>query len=206
VVPLEHADAAALVPVLQPLVSKDGVLTAHPATNRLVVVDAAGNVERLAALARELDRPGASENAETFALRNAPADDLAKRLRETLVSDPNPATPRVVAEPRPNSLVFSGAPDQIARARAIARRLDVAPLPDSSTVHVYRLKNADAGSLVRVLAQLVGLPLPPEPERRPQGSSFMRQSERREEAGYGYGYDGASGAAPERPPRPEPAS
>ncbi len=204
VVPLEHADATALVPVLQPLVSKDGVLTAHPATNRLVVVDAAGNVERLAALARELDRPGTAEGAETLALRNAPADDLAKRLRETLVAEPGVASLRVVAEPRTNSLVFSGAPDQIARARAIARRLDVAPLPGSSTVHVYRLKNADAGSLVRVLAQLVGLPIPPEPERRPQGSSFMRHSERRDEAGYGY--DGASGAPPEPPSRPEPAS
>jgi general secretion pathway protein D len=204
VVPLEHADAAALVPVLQPLVSKDGILTAHPATNRLVVVDAAGNVERLAALARELDRPGTAEGAETLTLRNAPADELAKRLRETLVAEPGTASLRVVAEPRTNSLVFSGGPDQIARARAIARRLDVASLPGSSTVHVYRLKNADAGSLVRVLAQLVGLPLPPEPERRPQGSSFMRRSEQHDEAGYGY--DGASGTAPEPPARPEPAS
>jgi general secretion pathway protein D len=71
-------------------------------------------------------------------------------------------------------------------------------------VHVYHLKNADSGSLVRVLAQLVGLPIPPEPERRPQGSSFMRRSERRDEAGYGY--DGASGTPAEPPPRPEPAS
>jgi general secretion pathway protein D len=201
-VALEHADASALIPELQPLVSKDGVLTAHAPTNRLVVVDAAGNVERLAALARELDRPGASEGAETLALRNAPADELAKRLRETLVGEPGATSLRVVAEPRTNSLVFSGAPDQIGRARAIARRLDVAALPGNSTVHVYRLKNADAGSLVRVLAQLVGLPLPPEPERRPQGSSFMRRRERRDESGY----DGGGGTPAEPPARPEPAS
>src|SRR5262249_14847175 len=38
--PLPHADAGTLMPVLQPLVSKDGLLTAYPATNSLVIVDA----------------------------------------------------------------------------------------------------------------------------------------------------------------------
>src|SRR6185295_16265852 len=121
------------------------------------------------------DQPGTAEGADTLVLRNAPADEIAKRLRETLAADPGAASLRVVAEPRTNSLVLSGAPDELARARTIARRLDVAPPPGSSTIHVYRLKNADAGSLVRVLAQLVGLPIPPEPDRRPQGSSFMRR-------------------------------
>jgi general secretion pathway protein D len=205
VVPLSHADAATLVPVLQPLVSKDGVLTAHPSTNRLVVVDIAGNVERLAALARELDQPGTAEGADTLVLRNAAADEIAKRLRETVAGDPATATLRVVAEPRTNTLVLSGAPDQIARARTIARRLDVAALPGSSTVHVFRLKNADAASLVRVLAQLVGSPLPPEPDRRPQGSSFMRRRDRRDAAPYGY--DGGAGAPPDTETvRAEPAS
>jgi len=205
VVPLAHADAAELIPVLQPLVSKDGVLTAHPATNRLVIVDTAGNVDRLSGLAHELDQPGAAESAETLRLENAPAEEIAKRLRDTLAGEPGVTSLRVVAEPRTNSLVLSGVPDQMARARAIAHRLDVAPLPGSSTIHVYRLKNADAESLVRVLAQLVGSPLPPEPERRPQGSSFMRRGER--QAFAAAGYDGGAGVAPEPPSvRAEPAS
>jgi general secretion pathway protein D len=205
VVSLAHADAADLVPVLQPLVSKDGVLTAHPSTNRLVIVDTAGNVDRLSGLAHELDRPGTAEGAETLALRNAPAEEIAKRLRDSLAADPDTATLRVVAEPRTNSLVIAGVPDQIARARAVAQRLDVTPLPGSATIHVYRLKNADAGSLVRVLAQLVGAPLPPEPERRPQGSSFMRRGER--QRGADVGYDGGAGLPPEAPSvRAEPAS
>ena len=197
VVPLEHAEAAALVPVLQPLVSKDGVLTAHTATNRLVVVDTAGNVDRLAGLAHELDRPGAGDGAETVALRYAPADDIAKRLRDALAAEGDGGAFKVVAEPRTNSLVIAGSPDRIARARAIAHRLDAEPLPGASTVHVFRLRNADAPSLVRVLAQLLGLPPPPEPERRPTGSSFMRASERRFEPPVGY--DGGGGVPPVEP-------
>jgi general secretion pathway protein D len=204
VVPLLHAEAAALVPVLQPLVSKDGVLTAHPATNRLIVVDAAGNVDRLAALARELDQPGLAEGADTVSLRNAPADEIAKRLRDALGAEPGAAGLKIVAEPRTNSLVLSGAPDEMARARVLAHRLDTEPLPGSSTVHVFRLRNADSESLVRVLSQLLGLPLPPEPERRPQGSSFSRRSARAMEPALGY--DGGAGAPPEPPPHVEPAS
>jgi general secretion pathway protein D len=204
IVPLAHADAAALVPVLQPLVSKDGVLTAHPATNRLVVVDTAGNVERLTMLARELDQEGSADASDTLPLRYAPAEEIAKRLRDALASDPGgPAPMKIVAEPRTNSLVLSGAPDQIARARTIARRLDVEPLPAASTVHVYHLKNADSASLVRVLAQLLGLPVPPEPERRPQGSSFSRRNDRQTMPPLGY--DGESGEPPTQI-RAEPAT
>src|SRR5437773_802979 len=50
ILPLGHAEASGLVPVLQPLASKDGLLTAYPPTNSLVVVDAGADVDRLDAL------------------------------------------------------------------------------------------------------------------------------------------------------------
>jgi general secretion pathway protein D len=207
VIALAHADATALVPVLQPLVSKDGVLTAHPATNRLVVVDAAANVERLAALAGELDRPERAAAAETLGLRFASAEELAKRLREALAAEPGgPGGLKIAPEPRTNSLVLSGPPDAVERARTIARRLDAPLPPGGSAVHVYRLRNADAGSLVRVLAQLLGLPPPPEPPARPEGSSLERRAGRR--ATPPLGYDGAAGEPPPAEPEAhaEPAS
>jgi general secretion pathway protein D len=70
-------------------------------------------------------------------------------------------------------------------------------------VNVYRLKYADAESLLRVLSRLLGLPVGMPPPARPHGSALMRQSARREAAGLGY--DGGLG---EEPPTaaPEPAS
>src|SRR5205085_5206495 len=137
ILPLHHADAAGLVPVLQPLVSKDGLLTAHPATNSLVVVDAGGNVERIAALLADLDRPSSGRATEVVPLRFAPADDVARRLRDANGGEGGAA--RVAADGRTNALVVTGTPDEIRRARAVATQLDQ-PLPPGTThVNVYHL-------------------------------------------------------------------
>ena len=72
ILPLGHAEATALVPVLQPLVSKDGLLAPYPPRNSLIVVDAAANVERITALLRDLDAPSAG-TLETIPLRFASA-------------------------------------------------------------------------------------------------------------------------------------
>jgi general secretion pathway protein D len=206
ILPLRHADAAAAVPVVQPLVSKDGVLTAYPPTNRLVVVDAASNVERIAAVVRDLDVPTVGDRAtESVALRFAPADDLAARLRQALAAEaPDAAGLRVVPETRTNSLLLAGSPTDVARARALAARLDVA-MPGASSLHVYRLRFAEAESLVRVLSQLLGLPPPPPAPPRERGSLIMRSSMRDEATIPPYGYDGGMGepaVAPAPPPEP----
>src|SRR3989442_867711 len=49
ILPLGHAEASGLVPVLQPLVSKDGPLTAYPPPNTLAVADPGANADRPAA-------------------------------------------------------------------------------------------------------------------------------------------------------------
>jgi general secretion pathway protein D len=200
ILPLGHAEAEALVPVLQPLVSKDGLLTAYRPTNSLVVVDAAANVERLAALLGELDVPPSESALDVVTLRFAPADELARRLREALAGGPEAARGlRVVADARTNALVLSGPPEEVRRARQIVGRLDQTLPPGGARVQVHRLRYADAQSLVRVLGHLLGLPVGPPPPPRAQGSSLMRAAARRGPAGLGY--DGELGA----PPAPAPA-
>ena len=175
ILPVVHGDAASLVPVLQPLVSKDGVLTAHPDTNRLVVVDGRDNVERLAALLGELDRPPTNSAATTIRLRHASAEAVAHKVSEALGAPPgDPADVRAIADRRANAVVLSGSASALARARALAAELD-APLPDTaSDLHVRRLRYASADGLVRVLSQLLGLPPPPPQPTEPTGSMLSR--------------------------------
>ena len=185
ILPLRHAEAAGLVPVLQPLVSKDGLLVPYPATNSLVVVDAGANVERLAGLLGELDVPSSERSVEVVSLRFAPADDVARRLREAVAGE-GARTLRVTADGRTNALVLSGAPEEVRRARAIAARLDQALPPGDAHVNVYRLKYADADGLVRVLSQLLGLPVGSPPPPRAHGSSLARSTARRDAGAFGY--------------------
>jgi len=202
ILPLRHAEAAGLVPVLQPLVSKDGLLIPYPATNSLVVVDAGANVDRLAGLLGELDAPSSERAVEVLPLRFAPADDVARRLRDAAPGE-GARTLRVTADGRTNALVLSGAPEEVRRARAIAARLDQELPPANPHVNVYRLRYADAEGLVRVLSQLLGVPVGPPPPPRPHGSSLARSGmARREAVAAGYD-DGLSGGGMGRP---EPAA
>jgi general secretion pathway protein D len=183
ILPLAHGDAASLVPVLQPLVSKDGVLTAHPDTNRLVVVDARDNVERLAALLADLDRPSTSSGTQTVRLRHATAETVADKLNEAFGAEGDPAGIRAVADRRANAVLLSGPPAARGRARALAGELDV-PLPATrSDLHVRRLRYASADRLVRVLSQLLGLPAPPPEAPAETGSALSRSMRGAERAG-----------------------
>src|SRR5437867_7083043 len=170
ILPLGHAEASGLVPVLQPLVSKDGLLTAYPPTNSLVVVDAGANVDRLAALLADLDVPSSERATEVVALRFAPAEDTARRLRDSVGGQ----VLRVTADARTNALVLSGPPDEVRRARAVAARLDQAVPQGSTRVNVYHLKYAAADGQVRVLAELIGQAVGPPPPPEPPGSSLAR--------------------------------
>jgi general secretion pathway protein D len=198
ILPLAHADAAALVPVLQPLVSKDGLLTAYPAGNSLVVVDAGANVERLAGLLHDLDAPSSDGAVELVRLRYAGADETAARVRDGLGGGENGHGIRVVADPRTATLVLSGTPDQVRRARDVVTRLDTASPPGTTRANVYHLRYADAEAMRRVLAQLVGQPVGPAPPPRPRGSSFMHAPHR---FAQGIGYDGGMGEPPPPAPR-----
>jgi general secretion pathway protein D len=175
ILPLEHAEAASLLPVLQPLVSKDGVLTAHPDTNRLVVVDSRDNVERLAALLADLDRPSTSAGAETVRLRHATAESVATKLSEAFAgSADDPTGLRAIADRRANAVMLSGSAPALARARSLAAELDAPLSAARSDLHVRRLRYASADRLVRVLSQLLGLPPPPPEPSENTGSMLSR--------------------------------
>ena len=83
-VPLRHLEAAQAAQVLQPLVSRDGLVSAYAPTNSLIVIDSSANLSRLSRLIRELDVPGQERSVEVIPLRHANADDLAGILRDSI--------------------------------------------------------------------------------------------------------------------------
>ena len=60
-VPTRNAEAVMLVPILRPLVPKQGHLVADPVSNTIVLIDRYANVQRIGTLIRRLDDNGAAD-------------------------------------------------------------------------------------------------------------------------------------------------
>ena len=52
---VENAEATMFVPILRPMVPKNGHLVAHPASNSLVIADSYANIHKLITIVKTLD-------------------------------------------------------------------------------------------------------------------------------------------------------
>ncbi len=180
-VPLTFVDPSTLVPVLQPMVSKDGLISAYDAANTLVIIDTASNIERLLSIISELDIEMPARGIEMVHLENAYAETVAKTLQEVLEAQgerggakaggapapaprpgqpaapggaPGAATFKVIPDERTNSIIALASPSQMRMIRKLIKDLDK-HLEGVSKIHVYALKYANATEMVQVLSDLV---------------------------------------------------
>ncbi len=100
---LEHADAGSIRRTLGQLLPKDTSVTVYPATNTLIITDTATNINRLAGIIEQLDRPG-----ETVPIRR-----LIKKYSD--LSGQN-----VVVGPHVGGCVMFNVPDEIPKDEYLA--------------------------------------------------------------------------------------
>jgi len=81
---LKNADAAAMVPLVRELVSSNGVVAAYTATNTLLIVDSAANVDRLRGILAALDVREPEEQLNVLRLMNRPVAEIAPTLQSVL--------------------------------------------------------------------------------------------------------------------------
>lgn len=190
VFPLRYESAAALVPVLRPMIAPNNTIAAHAGNNTLVITDYADNLDRVAEVISRIDTPLAI-NTDVIPIRYGVALDvaaLAQQLLHTGGPDQGQQV-NIIADPRSNSvLVRAGTPERLKLARDLILRID-SPESRAGNLHVVYLRNAQATHLAEVLrGALTG-----------QGGSGASDSGSAMEAGGGLsgGLDGgaASGGA-----------
>jgi len=81
---LKNADAGAMMPLVQALVSPNGVVAAYPATNTLLIVDSAANVDRVRGILAMLDVREPEEQLHVLRLMNRPVAEIAPMLQDVL--------------------------------------------------------------------------------------------------------------------------
>ncbi len=158
VIKVENIPAAALVPVLRPLLSKDAHLAAAPASNTLIISDAAANVARLAEIVRRMDLP-ATGDVETVSLQHATATEVVRVLetlqQRTAGGEGGNARGAFVADERSNNVLIGGSQGTRLALRAIIANLDTPQADHSGNIHVVYLRYANAEDLKSVLEGVI---------------------------------------------------
>lgn len=153
VVQVHHIDAAQVVQTLMPLMPQYAFMGAVPESNAVILSDTAGNVERLLAVIKQIDRSEV-RNIEIVNLQHARAADLIQPLNNLIVSSSANRTvatpPPLVADERTNSIVIGGDPSQHLQLRALIANLDV-PVERHGNTEVIRMRHALAKDLVETL-------------------------------------------------------
>ncbi|RII29978.1 MAG: type II secretion system protein GspD [Geobacter sp.] len=166
VIKLENISSQEALPFLQPLVSRDGGISAFGPGNLLLVVDSAINLRKLQDILRVIDTEKIREGIEIIFLKNAAAESTATTIRQWLGSGESkpgqPATAAggggtgsVLADQRLNALIVFGNESTKQAVRELVAKLDVAPPEASSKVNVYYLENGDATEMAKVLEGVV---------------------------------------------------
>jgi len=163
VIPLDHVSPQEAVTFLQPLISKDGQISAFGSANMILVVDSALNIQKILGILKHLDTDQVREGAELVFLKNAAADSVVTLVKDWLAGKQSAkpgqaavvgAAP-VVADNRLNALIIFGSDKDKEDVKKLIALVDVVPPTTSSKVNVYYLENAEAAEVAKVLEGLV---------------------------------------------------
>lgn len=162
---LEHISAQEAIPFLQPLVSKDGGVSAF-GSGSILILDEANNLRKVQDILAIIDTERARDGMEVVFLKNASAETAAKAIGQWLSgAEPKGApsgaagasggTASVMADQRLNALFVFGNQAVKKAVLEMVSKLDVPSPETSSKINVYYLENTDATDMAKVLESVL---------------------------------------------------
>jgi general secretion pathway protein D len=163
---LENISAQEALAFLQPMVSRDGHISAFGPGNLILMVDSSLNIRKLHDILETIDTERTREGFEIIYLKNASAEAAAATIRQWLAGSDTKSAGQpttvggsvagsVLADQRLNALLVFGNESVKTAVRELVVKLDVAPPETSSKVNVYYLENTDATEMAKVLEGVV---------------------------------------------------
>jgi general secretion pathway protein D len=173
-VPLQYLQSAEVVPLVTPLVSKDGMVSAFGSSNTLMLIDSRANIDRIVGILAEVDSEGAPGILRVYPLSYAVATEAAKtltsiylegapgtaatavrgRVREGLIRPSRGGAVKLLPDTRTNSLIVYAGQEMQDAVADLLKKIDVPASAGSGRINVYYLENADAEEVAKVLASL----------------------------------------------------
>ncbi len=166
VISVEHVPSVQMVPILRPLVEKDGHLAAHANSNSLIVAASRRTIAKIRQMLETLDQEAESE-LESIPLQYASAAEIVRTLQSLAISgndgaagNPGAGTgAKLVAEERTNAVLVSGNVGFRERIKRIISQLDT-PVRDNRNIHVVTLHFAKAEDLAPIIEKLATVRAP----------------------------------------------
>jgi general secretion pathway protein D len=158
VVDVKNVSAAALVPILRPMIPQYGHLAAYPSSNILIISDRASNVNRMMRIIRRIDQVG-SQDVEIVPLQNASASEVVRVVNSLYqgAAATEGVAVKVVADDRSNSVLLGGEQSARLRLRAVIAHLDT-PLEAGGDTRVRYLHYANAEKIApKLKEQITGI-------------------------------------------------
>ncbi|PKN64431.1 MAG: type II secretion system protein GspD [Deltaproteobacteria bacterium HGW-Deltaproteobacteria-15] len=160
IMPLVHLDANGLVPVVKPLLTKNGAVFAPPSSDILVVTDHKSNLKKVGELLEEIDIDITGATAERIDLKYSTADVVSAKLTDILdtkygkgIKGARAVPFRVVPLERVNAIIGVGSPTVLKDIRSLIPQMDARTPEGRSLVNVYYLEHAKAEDMVGVLTE-----------------------------------------------------
>ena len=155
IIALEYSNPDDMKKVLDPLVSKASIILSYPPTGMLVITDVLSNIKRLQEIVTALDVEGVGEEISYLRLKFASAAEVAKSLTALFQKQKGTIAPvKIVADERTNALILSATENDTVKVRELISMMDTGITKGDSLLHVYRLQNANAEDLAKVLMNI----------------------------------------------------
>lgn len=175
-IPLQYADSQQLLPILSPLISQQGFLTSYSPTNTLILTDLSSNIRKLLTIINNFDIEGSKLETSIIALKYASATEIAEKVSGAIenVGRTAAVTPTrtvrggtpttlpmasggqvtLIPDERINSIILVANKDDTLKVKDLIAQLDILPPSGRETIHIYKLKYADAEALAKVLSAM----------------------------------------------------
>jgi len=160
IISLNYANPDELKKVLTPLISKSSVVLSYPPTGMLVVTDLLSNINRLLKIVSALDVEGIEEQISVIPLKYSSSQETARSLslifqKAGKTRKGSLASPiKIVADERTNTIITLASENDTSRIRQLIKLLDKDVPRGEEKLRVYRLENADAEELSKVLMNI----------------------------------------------------
>lgn len=161
IVSLNHANPDEMKRVLDPLISRTSIILSYPPTGMLVITDYLSNIRRLQTIISSLDVAGVGEQISVIPIKYAAASEVAKNLTTIFQADtqaqrrgPISSPLKVIADERTNCVILAANEGFTQRIKQLIMLLDREIPRGESNMNVYRLQNANAEDLAKILSNL----------------------------------------------------